>query len=74
VKSKQKWERDDEAIQTLVFLHGVYEPSLDQIGELNDADAQAVEHYCVKAHLRASDNIVRVPSMPEVMKLWPLEE
>ena len=56
-----QYKRNNEELRLLVLLHGEWEPTEAQIAQLSDRDAELLENYVVKAYLRASDNLVRVP-------------
>lgn len=64
------WFRDDDALQCLVLLVEDYEVPADELAKLKDAEAAAIENYCAKAHLRASDNRVRLPERPLRLDQW----
>lgn len=52
-----------EQVADAIRIYG-YEPDMAAVSSLTLADRKAVEEYCFRAHLRASDNRCRVPKKP----------
>lgn len=64
-KMPKKWPatRKDQAISDLLGMVEV-DAAVDVVVKWSDEEAFAAMHWAWKSHLRASDNIVKVPPMP----------
>lgn len=59
------WKRDDETVETWMLIVGLDRtPSLAEIAEWSDEQCLLAEDWALATHLRASDNLVRVPAVP----------
>jgi hypothetical protein len=61
-----KWKRDDMATRDLLLIVGI-DASRETIAQWSDRQVKAAEAWAGSAHLRASDNYVRVPNRPSFL-------
>lgn len=65
-RALQDWTRDNEVTQTRLMLISIAPiPSLDEIQTWTDSQCLLSDDWAFAEHLRASDNLNRVPAVPE---------
>lgn len=63
-KKRPAWKRDDEATCDLLELAGDVLVTAQVVRAWTDEQCQQAEAWAAARHFRASDNAVRVPSIP----------
>jgi len=68
VKRPKDWKRSNLELRDILSLVMNYVPSLNKINSWTDDQAYQAEDWASCVHLRASDNIIRVPKRPSFLK------
>ena len=68
-----QWTRDNQATQLCLLMIDLDIPEAE-IASWTDEQCQKAEEYAAAIHLRASDNIIRIPPMPEFLKKFATDD
>lgn len=63
---RKSWKRDDEVLSDILGLVSI-EVTPAVVSTWSDEQCQQAERWAGAVHLRASDNVVRVPPKPDFL-------